>query len=429
MPFASYAQIVRMLMPLARKVSFHDAVGRALWISDGIEEPELRMHIDVLLTRCAVAHANKTAHEPVSSDHAEPVHVLPIRNLAGGLSGALCLVFSEMPPNAAYRQLRTVERLLTPLLEILAHDWRIEPEVVAPAAPSPISNIQVTPRAPQAAEPVPLLQVSAVAANTDNAEDQSTVEAPAEPTPLPALLRRTLAAATEELGCAFGTIVVPHRPFTLSHRISTNESDLAINSAIDAVRTHMLRWMTVRNEPLIINSTAPGRSEFGSYKILALPLRAGGCGPLAALIVLFRDRHARDFVSADTDSLMLTALQIPDESLAELAAKSAPAPVQPPVLRTVVPTRPAAPAPMTMDSRVRAALRDDTFNLYVQNISPLCDEQRPARFEVLLRMQELKAVHAPSTFLSAICCARCAITPARCARAAGSFASTSRRSR
>ena len=91
MPFASYAQIVRMLMPLARKVSFHNPAGHSLWISDGIEEPELRMHIELLLTRSATAHANRTALEHGSSDEDEPVHVLPIRNAAGGLCGAISI--------------------------------------------------------------------------------------------------------------------------------------------------------------------------------------------------------------------------------------------------------------------------------------------------------------------------------------------------
>lgn len=396
MPFASYAQIVRMLTPLARKVSFHNAAGHSLWISDGIEEPELRMHIELLLTRSATAHANRTALEHGSGTEDEPVHVLPIRDAAGRLRGAISIVFSHLPANAAYRQHRTVERLLAPLLEILAHDWRPDPEDAVEPRNSPASQVRSAAQSNMPAAPG--ASPDSAANSDDKDESESAADIKVAPTPLPALLRRTLAAATEQLGCAFGTIVVPNRPFTLSHRISTDESDLAINAAIDAVRMHVLRWMMVRNEPLIINSTSPGRTEFGTYKILALPLRQGGCGPLAALIVLFRSRHDRDFVSADTDSLMLSALAIPDDSLAELARQPVAAL---PVLRTVVNPNAPAPPKMTMDMRVRAALRDDTFSLYVQSISPLRKEQRPARFEVLLRMQELKTLHAPSVFFAA----------------------------
>jgi EAL domain-containing protein (putative c-di-GMP-specific phosphodiesterase class I) len=258
----------------------------------------------------------------------------------------------------------------------------------------------LTPTSPEPA----LAPIPEAAANDDTAESDAPDDVELSRPPLPALLRRTLASATEQLGCAFGTVVTAHRPFTLSHRISTEESDLIINSAIEAVRTHMLRLMAVRDEPLILNNVAPGRTQFGSYKLLALPLRLGGCGPLIALIVLFRNCHARDFASADVDSLMLSALQIPDESLAEFAPEpAAVSAVNPPVLRTVVQATPppAPPAPMTMDMRVRSALRDDKFNLYVQSISPLRNEQRPARFEVLLRMRDSQTIHAPSAFFGA----------------------------
>jgi len=414
MPFASYAQIVRMLMPLARKVSFHNASAHALWISDGIEEPELRMHIEVLLERCAVAHANRTVPDHGTSTDAEPVHVLPVRAANGEIVGSLCIAFGELPPAAAYRQFRTVERLLTPLMQILAHSW--EPALPAAAARAAAATVMPVPvPAPTSPEPT-LIPIPEAAANDDSAESDATDDVESSRPPLPALLRRTLAGATEQLGCAFGTVVTAHRPFTLSHRISTEESDLVINSAIEAVRTHMLRLMAVRDEPLILNNIAPGRTQFGSYKLLALPLRLGGCGPLIALIVLFRNWHARDFASADVDSLMLSALEISDESLAEFAPEPAAAAtpaavirtpavaaVNPPVLRTIVHATPPAapPAPMTMDMLVRSALRDDKFNLYVQSISPLRNEQRPARFEVLLRMQDSQTIHAPSAFFGA----------------------------
>lgn len=440
MPFASYAQVVRMLMPLVRKVSFHNASGRALWISDGIEEPDLRMHIEVLLERCAVAHASRTVPDHGTSTDAEPVHVLPVCAANGEIAGSLCIAFGELPAAAAYRQFRTIERLLTPLMQILAYSWEPKP----PAAPARPAAATVTPvPVSNSTPPEPtLIPIPKAVANDDSDESDAMDGVESPRLPLLALLRRTLAGATEQLGCAFGTVVTPNRPFTLSHRISTEESDLAIDSAIEAVRAHMLRLMAVRNEPLILNNIAPGRTQFGSYKLLALPLRLAGCGPLIALIVLFRNWHARDFTSADVDSLMLSALHIPDESLAEFAPEpiTAPTPatmrapavpaastpsavapastavvvtstprtpatssIKPPVLRTVVyETLPAAPpASMTMDMRVRSALRDDKFNLYVQSISPLRNEQRPARFEVLLRMHDSQTILAPPAFFGA----------------------------
>ncbi|HEY4369484.1 MAG TPA: EAL domain-containing protein [Steroidobacteraceae bacterium] len=390
LPFASYAQIVRMLMPLSRKVSFHNAVGDALWISDGIEEPELRAQIEVLLARSTLAHASNVALDHVTSDQPEPVHVFPIRT-GGILAGAIVVVFGELAENAAYRQFRTVERLLAPLIEILVHSWGAQSRAKNAAAAAPNTQTVATASVERPDQAASQDQV----ATADRGEASADAAAPL---PLPALLRRVLALATHQLGCAFGTIVVPDRPFTLSHRLSADESDLAVTAAIDAVRTHMLRWMTVRNEPLIINGTAPSGSHFGTYKILALPLRPGN-GPLAALLVLFRNRPDRNFVNADVDRLMLTARQIPAAALAELSPESVAAAKTSTPVRTVA--QPSDAQAMTMDMRVRAALRDDAFNLYVQNISPLRSDHRPARFEVLLRMRELKAMHAPAAFFAA----------------------------
>ena len=36
-PFASYAQIIRMLVPPAERISFYDARGNVLWINDGVD--------------------------------------------------------------------------------------------------------------------------------------------------------------------------------------------------------------------------------------------------------------------------------------------------------------------------------------------------------------------------------------------------------
>jgi Amt family ammonium transporter len=54
-----------------------------------------------------------------------------------------------------------------------------------------------------------------------------------------------------------------------------------------------------------------------------------------------------------------------------------------------------------MDVRVREALRDGTFDLYVQTIAPLRNDERPARFEVLLRMPDANQVRTPRSFMAA----------------------------
>ena len=54
-----------------------------------------------------------------------------------------------------------------------------------------------------------------------------------------------------------------------------------------------------------------------------------------------------------------------------------------------------------MDERIRLALRQNAFDLYAQRIAPLRDAQRPQRYEVLLRMNDGKALYTPQAFFGA----------------------------
>lgn len=386
MPYASYAQLVRMLLPLTGKVSFYDEVGKALWISDGFEEPELRIHVEILLNRCSQEVPGETPVDCSASEEGQPTYVFPIRNLSGALVGAMAVVFRDVAANATYRRVETVERLLAPLLEILSYSWRRRVE----APPVPVLH---------EAEPAQTREVAATLA----------------PPPSPALLRRTLALATHRLQCAFGAFVTTEQPFTLTHRASPDESDVSMNAAVEAVRGPMLKLMQVRSEALIVNG-ATARERSAPYKFLVLPLRPAS-NRLAALMLLFRSKHAPDFTSADVDALTQIAARLAPPVLTETAPEPAitltPAPVERPS-RSAPAERPTQPAParrvplvvtpdaaLPMDARIRAALNADGFDLFAQRISPLRDERRPARFEVLVRMQDANHLRVPATFFEA----------------------------
>lgn len=416
MPFASYTQLVRMLLPLTEKVCFYDAAGQALWISDGLEEPELRMRVEVLLERFRSDDAQERA-KANEGDIDQPTYVFAIRDINATLTGALVIVFRDLPANATYRRIETVERLLTPVLEVLAHAWELESKAAVPN----LEPAQLTDDFPELDAP------------SDNAA------------PLPALLRRTLASSTHQLQCAFGALVVTDRAFTLTHRASPDESDLTINSAIDAVREPMLKLMQLRADALLVNGT-PGRERVVPHKLLVLPLRPTS-NRLAAMLMLFRNKQDRDFTSSDVAELTRILSRVPTSALAELdpappaqapieaaAPKPSPARVAPatteapkntaapvasadatPIRVVVPPASPSRPTTSpagialrvtpdsvpTMEDRLRTALREDSFDLVTQRISPLRDEKRPARFEVLLRMQEADRLRPPSSFFEA----------------------------
>jgi ammonium transporter, Amt family len=54
-----------------------------------------------------------------------------------------------------------------------------------------------------------------------------------------------------------------------------------------------------------------------------------------------------------------------------------------------------------MEDRIRLALGEGGFDLYVQRIAPLRDKERAERFEILLRMKEGDTLHPPQAFFAA----------------------------
>jgi EAL domain-containing protein (putative c-di-GMP-specific phosphodiesterase class I) len=398
-PFASFAQIIRMVVPPAHRVSFYDAKGRALWISDGVEEPDFRLHLDVVLARAI--RASRDEPESVvydSEDQDEPAFIFPIRDRKHQVLGAIGMVCRNLPASSKYRA-ETVEKLLAPVLHILAHAWDASSAASAPTATT------------------------------------SQLATKLEAAPLPAVLRRALALTTQSLDCAFGAIILPNKPFTLSHRSTPDESDLAISTAIDNARAKIVRWMNAKSEPLVINTAAQTQAHFGGYKFLGVPLREPS-GQLAAIVMLYRSRKQQDFAPSDVNVVDEIARQLPPKALTELLAANTPPPLKATanvvtVNRPITPTSavrpPMAPAvvvqtqtqtqtqtkepviivpavsagPVSMDVRVREALRDGTFDLYVQSIEPLRDANRPARFEVLLRLPDANQVYLPRAIMAA----------------------------
>jgi EAL domain-containing protein (putative c-di-GMP-specific phosphodiesterase class I) len=387
LPFASYAQIVRMLVPLSDKVAFYDAQGNALWISDGVEEPGLRTGVEVLLAQFAAKRVNETQLDYMAGGQDAPTFVLPIHDSSRRLLGAIGVV-CRVAADGVYRRLGAVEKLLAPLLEILGDSWRLP-----------------------ATDPTP------DAGRSSSASAGLGAAAPSAPSP--AVLRRTLALAVQRIECAFGAVVAADRPFTLSHRTSPDESDVATSAVIDTVSTHMLKLMRVRSEPLIANGAGRGRAPSAPYKFIVFPVQSRS-GRLVALIMLFRHAYDRDFVAWDLEALADIAKELSDDVLEELAhARSdgdaapealvapqvthAPRDVKEPVRSAPEPPRIALTRvqPITMDARIRMALRDGAFDLYAQKICSLRGAPRPERFEILLRMNDADKVRTPQAFFAA----------------------------
>src|SRR6187399_20627 len=104
-PFASYAQVVRMLVPPAERISFYDDSSEALWINDGVEEPDFRMHVELSIARARQARSltSERAQPATAAEHtSHPSFVFAIRNAGGVVVGALGIGCRDLAAGARY---------------------------------------------------------------------------------------------------------------------------------------------------------------------------------------------------------------------------------------------------------------------------------------------------------------------------------------
>lgn len=343
-PFESYAKLIRTIAPLARKVLFYDGETQPAWISDGMEEPELRSAVVLLMTERS-RFEDDVATFPIGAGASpETFFLFAVRGERGTLTGLLGVVCRTATGPA---RADITRRLLAPLLDVYRHSVA---HSTAPV-PTPAS----TPTQQTAASTKVTLATPAAGRAPDNYDK---------------VLRQT----AMDVDCSFAAIVMPARGLKRYCRISENESDVSIAAAVQNVHEAMFKLMAVRRQPTAINRTgAPTHVTTARYKIAAAPILDHD-GQLLGLMLLFRQPTAADFVTTDLERVSAASWSL--SSNVSLHAARTPA-------------------------EIRRALTDNQFRLYAQRISPLRKHARPARFEVLLRMQNADAIYTPETFLNA----------------------------
>jgi EAL domain-containing protein (putative c-di-GMP-specific phosphodiesterase class I) len=124
---AAFAEIVRALAPEVLDVSFHDAVGETLWLSEDFLLPE-----DHALVEDALAHnrGGAAAFDAEEKDERRYVVVIPVRSADGELRGAARL--SLDPDSADAPAVEPLELRLAPLFLCLAAE--IERAAAVPRA-------------------------------------------------------------------------------------------------------------------------------------------------------------------------------------------------------------------------------------------------------------------------------------------------------
>lgn len=338
-PFESYAKLIRTIAPLVRKVLFYDGETQPAWISDGLEEPELRNAVLLLMAERSRFEDDVAAFPIGAGDGLETFFVFAVRGERGTLTGLLGLVCRNVQSASAAGRWEITRRLLAPLLDVYRH-------CVCQSAPAPTA-------APRIASNT--TSMPAMPAAVDNVD----------------FYDKALRQTTAEVACSFSAIVMPGCGVTRFYRISEDESDFSMDAAVRHVQAGMFKWMAVRRQPTAINRTGGRYSVTARYKVAAAPI-LDHAGQVLGLMLLFREPFAADFSTADLER-------------ARAACWSLSANVSHHIART--------------PAQIRRALADGDFRLYAQRISPLRNHPRPARFEVLLRMQNSDAIYTPEAFL------------------------------
>lgn len=340
-PFESYARLIRTIAPLVRKVLFYDGDTHPAWSSDGMEEPELHSAVVQLMAERS-RFEEDVASFPIG-DARETFILFAVRGKRGRLTGLLGIVCRSALAASEPGRSQLTRRLLAPVLDVYRHCANQS----APAAQPIVQPMDpAAPRLPLATKTSPPAPPAATSSN---------------------LYDRVLRQATAEVACSFAAVVMPARGVSRYCRISENESDVSIDAAVRSVHAAMSKWMSFRRQPTVINRT----SAAARYKIAAAPI-LDHAGELLGMMLLFREPSAADFASTDLESVCT-------------ACGTLCASVSPHAMRT--------------SAQIRRALTDGAFKLYAQRISPLRKHSRPARFEVLLRMQKADAIYTPEAFL------------------------------
>lgn len=341
-PFESYAKLIRTTVPQVRKVLFYDRGSNPAWISEGMEEPELRdAVVQFLQERSRFEH--DLAEFPLGAgDASETFLVFAVRR-EGALAGLLGVVCRNAWNAVEPGRPEIARRLLGPVLDVYQHSLC---HPVAAAAPR-------------------------ITINTAALSGKLAAEHRAD------LCDTMLQQTASQVECAFAAIVMPACGVRRYHRTSENESDLSVGAAVQSVQAALFKWMEARREPTAINRTKGIIAA--RYKVAAAPV-LGEAGEVLGLLLLFRGSSAADFVASDLECARVTCRSLSSMFL-ELRTQDA--------FHQMTRT-PAA---------LRRALADGYFRLYAQRISPLRQSTRPARFEVLLRMQNADAIYTPEAFM------------------------------
>jgi diguanylate cyclase (GGDEF)-like protein len=262
-----YGQLIKMLLPRAQSIVFHDRMGVCVWESDGVEGPDLiAMMQDV--------HSGEMARDGAGSDgYSEHLHngqtayVFLLRDDARELMGSVGLVCRDT--NGESRPFSLLQALLRPALQCLQREL---------ASQSSIGDLQRSLSVRDRDLELLLGATQDEAAAGDATDD----------------FARLVQGCIDHLGCAVGALLIPDKNIAVCR---TGAGTQASTGAEVLTRTHrhLIGWTQLHRQTMTSNAIAPsGPLANVRYKVLSCPVMHGAQRVLGVL-VLFKPLQAPDF--------------------------------------------------------------------------------------------------------------------------------------
>jgi len=319
---ADYADIAVGLVPRVRAIAFFDTGGEPLWLRGPSPPPPLQ----ALIVRAQAGEA--TAVASVSLGGAMVGYVLPALR-EGRVLGACALAIAggTAPREAPAPSATHVAASLAPVLNLLARTL-LEAESIAAAAAAQAAAQAAAPAAgarAAGARTGTASRLSVVGADTSALRAAPAAAPPAAESGEPTLSERTrelewlinlsadtssggadnnaimvriLRGAVERMGCVLGAVLMPDRQVNLIvHQANAAESEA--HTVLERMRPSLMESAMNRQRVVVVNQLADRGGARLPYKVIAVPVFAGGGGAAGAkatgVLTFLRPAERSDF--------------------------------------------------------------------------------------------------------------------------------------
>ena len=263
-----YGQLIRMLMPRAQSIAIYDRMGLPVWLSEGHDVPELQALMQETLAKELHGESRGEGFAE-ATDREHCAYVFFLREIDGGLLGAVGLVARESTVRGDARPFSLVQGLLRPAIECLQREL---------ASQYSIGDLQ---------RDLMLrdrdLELLMGAAQHDAQDGESTDD-----------FAQLLQSCVDHLGCGVGALLIPDKNIAVCR---TGEGTAPRVGADVLTRTHrhLLAWTQLHRQTMTANRPI-ANSPFGPlpYKVLSCPVMHGAQKVLG-ILVLFKPLTSSDF--------------------------------------------------------------------------------------------------------------------------------------